>query len=401
MKIAIVQRRMDRLGGAERLVHDLARGLAAKGHQVDFFVYKYNEDYWGRIADQKYRVCFLKLFLVPRPLRIPVMGLYFRFKLRGYDIINIHNTYIPHWMIVAAAFNRPYPPVLWYCNEPRRETYYDVLEPDQAALWKSKGLEKYTFTALGRLRVAWQIWSYRLLDKLAVRRCRAVLANSHYAGRLIRKAFNIRPVICHAGVSPAISDPTPVFPKPYFLLVSRMVFHKNVDMVLRALAALKKRGGLGMKLVLAGSGQDLERLKALAIELGLQENTDFLGFVNDRKLENLYANAEFFIYIPIHEPFGLTLVEAMKHGIPAIGAADGGAAEIVDHEVNGLLVDPQDRAAVESAIERMLSGAKFRHSLGIEAKNKAEQYFSLDKFTARFEDICSAHVKPGPGKGQT
>lgn len=389
MKIAIVQRRMDRLGGAERLVHDLAHGLALKGHAVDFFVYKYNEQYWGRTADQKYRVRFLNLSLVPKPFRILLMGLFFRFKLKSYDLINIHNTYVHHWMIAATLFNRNYPPVYWYCNEPRRETYYDVLEPEHAASWRTKVLEKYRFKALGRLRVQWQMRSYRILDKLAVKRFRAILANSAFAGRMIEKAFGVKPVVCHAGIRPAEPGLRPAVPPPYWLLVSRMVFHKNIDTVLEAMARIKERGLPVTRLVLAGRGPDLERLKELAVSLGLKDCTEFLGYVDDARLEALYAHADFFVYIPVLEPFGLTLIEAMKHGVPVIGARDGGGAEIVDPEVNGLLVEPQDLNAVEAAIERLLMAPALRQRLGKAAREKVEAYYSLEKFVERFERIVN------------
>jgi glycosyltransferase involved in cell wall biosynthesis len=124
----------------------------------------------------------------------------------------------------------------------------------------------------------------------------------------------------------------------------------------------------------------------------LENHVDFLGFVDERILDSLYAHAEFFIYMPFHEPFGLTLIEAMKYGVPVIGANEGGAVEIVDHEVNGLLVDPHNGSAVESAIERMASDIEGRRRMGAQAKRKTEEYYSLEKFVERFEKICLENV---------
>ncbi|MFH0919403.1 MAG: glycosyltransferase family 4 protein [Fibrobacterota bacterium] len=388
MRIAILQRRMDRLGGAERLVHNLASGLAEKGHTVDFFVQRFDEKFWGADADRQYQIRFLRLNLVPRPLRLLMMGLYFRFRLRQYDIINIHNTYVHHWMILAVLWNKKFPPVFWYCNEPRRATWCDVLEPEQASAWRANMLKKYWFKPLGRLRIAWQIYSYRFLDRLAVRRFSAVLANSHYAGRMIEKAFGIKPLVCHAGIRFAEADaPAPVA-VPYWLLVSRMVFHKNVDGVLRAFAAVKKSGTPVLRLLLAGQGPDLGRLKALAAELGLENDTEFTGYVDDTRLERLYAHAEFFIYIPVREPFGLTLIEAMKYGVPVIGASDGGGVEIVEAEKSGLLVAPEDAAAVTAAIARLMADPDLRQRLGRAAREKTRAYYSIEKFVERFEAVC-------------
>jgi glycosyltransferase involved in cell wall biosynthesis len=289
--------------------------------------------------------------------------------------------------------------VLWYCNEPRRETYYDILEPDQAALWRKNVLTKYRFKLLGKLRLGWRVWWYRFLDKLAVRKCQAILANSCFSGRMIEKAFKIKPIVCHAGIRLAETVPPLICTKPYGLLVSRMVFHKNVNVVLSALAEIKKRGVPMMKLVLVGSGPDLERLKESARALQIDACTEFTGYVDDAKLESLYTNAEYFIYIPVNEPFGMTLIEAMMHGVPVIGAGDGGAVEIVAPEIDGLLVDPNDPHSVEVAVERLMADRPLRQRLGKQARIKVKTFYSLEKFVERFEQVCR-HLCRDPERGK-
>ncbi|MBL8027881.1 MAG: glycosyltransferase family 4 protein [Fibrobacteres bacterium] len=373
-------------------MHDLAQGLSSNGHCVDLFVYKFSHELWGKAEDLKYKLVYIPLSLIPKPCRLVAMALYFRIKLRQYDVVNIHNTYVHHWMIGALLFNKRFPPVVWYCNEPRRETYYDVLEPEQFSEWEKLALRKYRIKCLGRLKVSWNNYKYKFLDRMALKHIDVVLANSNYSAGIIKKAFNITPVVCHAGAKESQQVPAKVEKKPYGLLVSRMVFHKNIEMVLMALAEIKNDLPDGFKLIIAGKGPDLVALTKKSEELCLAEYVEFKGFVTDEHLESLYAHADFFIYIPLHEPFGLTLIEAMKYGVPVIASSDGGAAEIVENNKDGFLVNPLDLKEVSLSLLEMITQASLRNKFGLNARAKVMNYFTLDKFVERFENIVESFL---------
>ncbi|MEW6042099.1 MAG: glycosyltransferase family 4 protein, partial [Elusimicrobiota bacterium] len=347
MRIAIIQRRMDRLGGAERLVHNLAQGLARNGHAVDMFVYRYASKYWGDPNSQDYNVKFLKLQYIPKFLRIPMAGLYFRFKLRTYDVVNPHNTYTNHWMMLAKLFNPKFPQVIWYCNEPRREVYHDVLDGESHVHWQTSGRGN---GLLGRLRIKNSRWRQRFLDKLAFKAMDRIFVNSTFSQAQVKKTFNMDAEVCHAGIELRPAAVETGTTADYFLLVSRIVFHKNIETVLKAFAPLVESGKYATKLVIAGSGPDLEHLKERARNLGMSDHVEFKGYVKDSELDKLYAAAKFFIYIPFAEPFGLVLIEAMQYGIPVIGADDGGGRDIVEHGKEGFLVDVRNVDAVRVAI---------------------------------------------------
>jgi len=171
-----------------------------------------------------------------------------------------------------------------------------------------------------------------------------------------------------------------------------MVFHKNIDMILKALATLYHQNQMPFSFIMAGSGDDLDRLKKIASDLGLSEKVKFTGYVDDNQLEKLYQEAAFFIYIPVNEPFGLTLIEAMKYGIPVIGANDGGAMDIITNGQNGLLVSPQDSDSVIEAMRKLASNPLLREAMGVAARKRVETYFTLEHFVARFEISCKLHV---------
>jgi glycosyltransferase involved in cell wall biosynthesis len=103
----------------------------------------------------------------------------------------------------------------------------------------------------------------------------------------------------------------------YFLVVSRLIPYKRIDL------AIEAANRLGVKLKIGGRGRDIERLQSLA-----GENVEFLGFVPDEELPQLMAKAKAFIF-PGLEDFGITPVQSQAAGRPVIAFKGGGALDTV------------------------------------------------------------------------
>jgi glycosyltransferase involved in cell wall biosynthesis len=103
----------------------------------------------------------------------------------------------------------------------------------------------------------------------------------------------------------------------YFLVVSRLIPYKRIDL------AIEAANRLGVKLKIGGRGRDIERLQSLA-----GENVEFLGFVPDEELPHLMAKAKAFVF-PGLEDFGITPVQSQAAGRPVIAFKGGGALDTV------------------------------------------------------------------------
>jgi glycosyltransferase involved in cell wall biosynthesis len=103
----------------------------------------------------------------------------------------------------------------------------------------------------------------------------------------------------------------------YFLVVSRLIPYKRIDL------AIEAANRLGVKLKIGGRGRDIERLQSLA-----GENVEFLGFVPDEELPHLMAKAKAFVF-PGLEDFGITPVQSQAAGRPVIAFEGGGALDTV------------------------------------------------------------------------
>jgi len=126
--------------------------------------------------------------------------------------------------------------------------------------------------------------------------------------------------------------------KPILLFVGRMDKEKNVDIVLRAVAAARKV--VDFHFVAAGHGAEERKLKKLAQSLGIAEQVTFTGFVPDELLPSLYAAADCFVNAGIAELQCIVAMEAMATGLPIIGARAVALPELIHHGENGYLFTP-------------------------------------------------------------
>jgi glycosyltransferase involved in cell wall biosynthesis len=114
-------------------------------------------------------------------------------------------------------------------------------------------------------------------------------------------------------------------------------------------------------------------LRRLTEELGLEERVRFLGFRED--VEEELAAMDVLVHASvIPEPFGQVVVEGMAAGLPVIAADSGGPAEVIDHEVTGLLFPSGDSAALAEALRRVASDTELRARLGRAARGAAQAF---------------------------
>lgn len=148
----------------------------------------------------------------------------------------------------------------------------------------------------------------------------------------------------------------PRSPLPTLLTVCRLDAsegYKGVDRVLQALPQVIEAIG-PIRYLVAGRGDDLPRLQALAVSLGLQEVFKPLGFVDSADLPKLYASVDAFVMPSTGEGFGIVFLEAMACGTPVLAGNRDGSVDALDGGRLGLLVDPLDPSAIAAGILQLL-----------------------------------------------
>ncbi len=158
----------------------------------------------------------------------------------------------------------------------------------------------------------------------------------------------------------------------YYLIVSRLYPHKNIDI------AIKAFNKLGLELVIIGEGPDKKRLKKIA-----GKTIKFMGFVPDNELPGYYKNCKAFI-MPQEEDFGLTPIEAMLCGRPVLALRKGGAVETIIEGVTGEFFDDPIPEALADGIRRLNENYDSYNSETIKSNT---QQFTRDIFHKQILEV--------------
>jgi glycosyltransferase involved in cell wall biosynthesis len=168
---------------------------------------------------------------------------------------------------------------------------------------------------------------------------------------------------------------------PTLVFAGRLSIQKAVDVALDALTRLPDA-----KLLLAGDGPDAQKLRERAHELGLDGRARFLGPQPRATVFELLRAADAVVLSSKWENFPHVLVEALAVGTPVVATATGGVTEIVRDGENGLLVPPDNPAALADAIRRYLDDARLQERLRAAAPGSVER-FSRGRIYDRLERI--------------
>jgi glycosyltransferase involved in cell wall biosynthesis len=203
--------------------------------------------------------------------------------------------------------------------------------------------------------MACYVLAFEALMPAAYRRVRVLTGSESSKAELIRKGFG-RVEIAPEGADLALYRP-PADPRKrgnVIVYVGRIKRYKGLDMILEGAAALKA-GFPDLVLKIAGSGDDVPRLKAKAKALGMDGWTEFLGFVSEQRKVELYGEARVAVNSSLKEGWGLTSIEANACGTPVVATNVPGLCDSVRDGETGHLVPFGDSRAFAAAVRRILS----------------------------------------------
>jgi glycosyltransferase involved in cell wall biosynthesis len=208
----------------------------------------------------------------------------------------------------------------------------------------------------------------------AVERADVVIADSEFTKRELEERYRVgadRIRVVYPGVSPGRWTDGPARDaSPYFLVAGQIERRKNVLELAHGFALARERAGLPHRLVVAG--RPAYGASPIVDELRRTPAVDYLGFVPDSELGALYRGATAFVYPSRYEGFGMSLLEAMAAGTPAIASSAASLPEVVGDA--GLLVDPGEPEAWAEALERISGDADLRDSLVERGRARAAEF---------------------------
>jgi len=160
----------------------------------------------------------------------------------------------------------------------------------------------------------------------------------------------------------------------YFLVVSRLFPHKNIDITIQAFNKLE------LPLVIVGSGPEFGKLKSMVENKSLIK---LVGNVSDEDLAGYYEKCKAFI-MPQEEDFGLAPLEAMQFGKPVLALKKGGALEYIEEGINGEFFEDPHPAVLADGVRRLNENYE---NYSVEKIKKTAEKFSRQRFETEIKEL--------------
>ncbi len=224
---------------------------------------------------------------------------------------------------------------------------------------------------------------YRVIEKIAARFCIAVIAvsDSEYSYAVDLKVIpREKLVVVHNGI-PDLSErfiAKPGQEPARLIMVARFAEPKDHETLLRALGNLKK---LNWSLQMVGDGDKKPAAEELAVKLGIAARVHFVGVRED--VEALLAESSLFVLSTRREGFPISILEAMRAGLPVVAADCGGIGEAVADGETGLLFPPGDPDALKNCLEKLIKNPALRHKMGQAGRERYLDHFTLEQMVGK------------------
>jgi glycosyltransferase involved in cell wall biosynthesis len=405
--------------GGERQILRLAIELQKKGNEVEIFTNSVNWDTYPEFFNQ------VKITVVPFPLieklpsklipqmwktriqenldpRIRRMSKYSKLLDRArqrmlsqyyisllppmielarkipkrFDIVNNHN--FPTEWAAFAAKARLKVPTIWMCNEPPHWFLYPEIRT-------------------GLANISWPL--FEILDKRSVNYIDDIMVLSHVAEGYVSRVYGRSSRVVRTGVDvdffhSASGDNL----RSKFNLEGSFVMlsvggskYINRQAAVRTLAILSKSYH-NVKLII-DTPREAEALKLLSEKLHVGNQVMLLNSRSDSELAEVYAASDVFLYPASVGTWGLVVTEAMAAAKPVIVPKEVGAAEIIQNNENGIIINNATPNEMAKQVEKLIEDVKLRKNIGEKAYQYAKNYLSWEKYANTVEGIFKETLK--------
>jgi glycosyltransferase involved in cell wall biosynthesis len=299
MKILILHPNLFERGGAERKVLLIYRYLKSRGVDVTLVVFKLNSKstFFELLSDQ------VEVRVISGNFWYKLLKL-FSFLLKNPQDILIASNHPSHYFVLFFKFLKLSKKALWICNEVH------------SALHLKKNM-KLILT--------------KKIERFFVKNFNLIVANSHNTKKQIENFFGLDSQVIYPGViikEASVKEFNHQLPNDFIFCISRLEDHKNISFLE---TILRKTS---YNVVLAGEGSKRFYVERLASKYS---KLHYIGLVSEEDKSALFLKAQLTIFLPRHEPFGVTIIESLFYGTPVIAFDSGGPREIILNGKNGVL----------------------------------------------------------------
>ena len=359
MKIAIFHDYIGAIGGGEKLILTLARGLGADVITTDID------------ADSVLKMGFEDVNIISLGSTVkmpPLKQISASFKFAMCDFSKDYDFFIfsGNWAHFAA---KRHGPNMWYCFTPTR-AFYDLYDTF---------LQRQSFIT----RQFFKIWValHEPVSRKFVNYIDHVVTISANVQQRIKKYYGRESVI----VYPAIDISKYRFEKSgdFWLSVNRLYPEKRVELQIEAFRRMPEE-----KLVIVGGYAmgDHASIYASGLLNNIPDNVTLLGSISEDELKDLYATCRGHITTALDEDFGMTPLEAMASGKPTIAVNEGGYLETVEDGITGILVGPNEKDIIK-AVKTISNNSEMYKNACIERAKDFDVPIFIDQMVEIIESL--------------
>jgi phosphatidyl-myo-inositol dimannoside synthase len=263
--------------------------------------------------------------------------------------------------------------------------FYDQLGTARAHILPSKLIEPAAVWLHGI-----EVWDQLRSDRIrAARRMSFMLANTHFTRERAseyNKVFELAQVCwLGTGEDELPSEPAKLDGPPIVLIVGRLdnAAYKGHKELIEAWPYVADAVP-GARLIAVGVGPSLDRHRSLAAASAAAKYIEFVGFMPEDPLSELWKHATVYAMPSRGEGFGLTYVEAMRWGIPIVASVHDGGQEVNIHNQTGINIDLSRPYELRDALVELLRNRDLSRHLGAAGQRRWRECFCYSAFRARF-----------------
>ena len=371
-------------GGVQDIVWSLARGLAARGHDVTLITTARADG----LREERAADVTVQYLAGTTPMRaarawnaVSQQAVQRLHATRALDVIHSQSFCGVH---LAGRLSLPVVASL-------HGTHVDELRTCENLL--RENLSSGAFREAARSAYVWAVMRHRLQSEGAgLRLCDAVIATSRQQHALLARDYRVSEKRLHDvwnGIDTALFTPCPADPAvraelgavgaaPLLLAVARLYQDKGVQHLLRALPAIEQARP-GARLAIVGDGAYRGELERLSASLGLGARARFIGAVALERLPAFYAAADVFVNPTVRiNGYDLTILQAMAMARPVVVSNIGSVPTAVSDGADGFLAPPGDARALAEIVARVLADPARAAGVAARARRTVVERFSLD-----------------------
>lgn len=379
IKIAVFHLAFVYSGGGEKLVLKEVKKLKQRGYEVDLFACAKNSK---KCFPDKLKKEKVNLFLPWTKNLLPgheafwvllscILAPLYAYKFRHYNVIFAANQ--PSLWIASVIKKLYKVPFIAYIAQPTRFLHPRDVDKQTGLYFVKKESQSISVKVMRKF-----IKVINILDIFSFKSANIVLVNGKYMKDKIEKVYKIKALNCPAGTDTikTIVEDSRRQKNPYILMTNRHAWQKRLEYGLTAFSAISVDFPK-LKLIITGEPTAYtQELKVIVKRMGLEDRVDFVGYVKDKDLTEIYKLALCYLYTAPEEDFGMGIVEGMGVGTPVVAWNKAGPSKIIQNNVNGLLAKPNDVGDFTGKVLKIIENKKLRVGFGQNALESVKQNYS-------------------------